>query len=343
MDDISVATTDGVEPVEQGVIADALAGEADRARHDGAAARVPALHVIEWQAPPEPPVPAPRLRIAAWNAERCKYAGESALLLREVGADIVLLSEVDIGMARSGNRHTVADLAGALGAGYAFAVEFVELGLGDDREKVWHAGAANTHGYHGNAILSELALEAPCRIALDDGASWFLPGADPAERRLGGRMAIAARVAGTPLWVVSVHLESNSTLQLRAEQGRRLVAALDRLAPGAPMVIGGDLNTADLPRGDRLPELALERPDETEPLFAIMAAAGFRWQGANDAAPTCRTRPDGTPLPPFTRIDWLFTRGVRPVACGTVPAVAPDGSAISDHDLVWVDLVLDEA
>ena len=343
MDDIGVTTTETMEPVDLQVVDDAIAGDADRARHDAAAARVPALHVIEWQAPPEPPVPAPRLRIAAWNAERCKYAGESALLLREVGADIVLLSEVDVGMARSGNRHTVADLAGALGTGYAFAVEFVELGLGDERECAWHAGAANTHGYHGNAILSELALEAPCRIALDDGATWFLPGADPTQRRLGGRMAVAARVAGTPLWVASIHLESRSCPQLRAEQGRRLIAALERLAPGAPMVIGGDVNTADLPRGDRLPDDAMQRPDETEPLFAVMAAAGFGWQGANDAAPTCRTRPDGTPLPPFTRIDWLFTRGVRPVACGTVPAVAPDGSAISDHDLVWVDLALDEA
>jgi len=343
MDDISMATTNMMAPVELDVIAEAIAGDADRIRHDAAMARVPALHVIEWQAPPEPPVPAPHLRIAAWNAERCKYAGESALLLRETGADIVLLSEVDVGMARSGNRHTVADLAAALGTGYAFAVEFVELGLGDERERLWHAGAANTHGYHGNAILSELALEAPCRIALDEGATWFLPGADPTQRRLGGRMAVAARVAGTPLWVVSVHLESASTPQLRAAQGHRLIAALDRLAPGAPMVIGGDLNTADLPRGDRLPDRAMDRPDEIEPLFAEMAAAGFRWQGANDAAPTCRTRPDGTPQPPFTRIDWLFTRGVRPVGCGTVPAVAPDGSAISDHDLVWVDIALDEA
>ena len=95
------------------------------------------------------------MRIAAWNAERCKYLPESAALLAGIGADVVLLSELDVGMARSGNRHTPRELARALGSGYLFGVEYVELGLGDNREKAWHAGQSNQSGLHGNGILSK--------------------------------------------------------------------------------------------------------------------------------------------------------------------------------------------
>jgi endonuclease/exonuclease/phosphatase family metal-dependent hydrolase len=52
-------------------------------------------------------------------------------------------------------------------------------------------------------------------------------------------------------------------------------------------------------------------------------------------------RPDGYPVPPFRRIDWLFTRGVTASSPRTVPAVDAEGAAISDHDAVVVDLALD--
>ncbi|MBT6727211.1 MAG: hypothetical protein HOA75_10715 [Deltaproteobacteria bacterium] len=38
--------------------------------------------------------------------------------------------------------------------GYAFRVEFVELGLGDPPETAEFNGVPNEHGLHGNAILS---------------------------------------------------------------------------------------------------------------------------------------------------------------------------------------------
>src|SRR5262245_58412698 len=50
---------------------------------------------------------APRsLRVIAWNAERLKHVEASADLLVRAEPDVILLSEVDHGMARSGNRHT---------------------------------------------------------------------------------------------------------------------------------------------------------------------------------------------------------------------------------------------
>jgi endonuclease/exonuclease/phosphatase family metal-dependent hydrolase len=299
--------------------------------HDRFAAQVPALHAIEHRpAPPhsnsgDRPVGA-RLRVAAWNAERLKYHAPSAALLR--GADVVLLTEADIGMARSGNRHTVRDLAEALGMGWAYGVEFVELGLGDARESEWHADEDNRVGLHGNAILSRHPLLDPVIIPLDAGGTWFA-GRSGNQRRLGGRMAMAARLDTLrPLWLVAAHLESHSDAVDRGRQGERLVAAIDRLVPaGAGVVLGGDFNTTEVAG-------SLDAPETVEPLFAVLRDAGFDWRRCNAAGPTQRTRPDGTPVPPFAKLDWLFTRGVAAETPETIPAVDQVGAAISDHEVV---------
>ncbi|WP_051248645.1 endonuclease/exonuclease/phosphatase family protein [Inquilinus limosus] len=299
--------------------------------HDRFAAQVPALTAVEHRpAPVELPVP-PRLRLAAWNAERLKYHAPSAALLR--GTDVVLLTEADIGMARSGNRHTVRDLAEALGMGWAYGVEFVELGLGDARECEWHADEDNRVGLHGNAILSRHPLLDPVIIPLDAGGTWFA-GRSGNQRRLGGRMAVAARLdAPRPLWLVAAHLESHSDAADRARQGERLVAALDRLVPaGAGVVLGGDFNTKEASG-------SLEAPEAEEPLFAVLRDAGFDWRRCNAPGITQRTRPDGTPEPPFARLDWLFTRHVEAEAPETIPAVDAAGAAISDHDAVAATVV----
>ena len=329
-------------PLDPDLHAEALSGPPDPARHDALAARVPALAGLVSSQAADPPAVPSVLRVAAWNAERLKHLAASAALLDRAGADIALLSEVDLGMARSGNRDTAAVLAALLGMDHVYGVEFVELGLGDARETRWHAGERNAAGFHGNAILSRFRLADAFMVRLDDGGAWFGAAASAAQRRLGGRMALAARLADAPrpLWVVEVHLESRSTPELRAAQMRRLLAALSERIGDAPCVIGGDLNTLALPRGDALPEAALRDPSVLEPLFAAAAAAGFAWAGSNTADVTSRTRPDGAPLPPFTRIDWLLVRGLLARAPATLPALGPDGRAISDHDLVAATLAL---
>jgi len=251
-------------------------------------------------------------------------------------------------MARSGNRHTTADLAAALDMGYAYGVEFVELGLGDAREQAWHKGQRNHVGFHGNAILSRLPLQDLALIRLDTGGRWFNDringGAAGTQRRLGGRMAIAGRIATDDgdFVVVSVHLESDSDANDRAQQMTRLLHAINGCYGNARMVIGGDCNTAALPEVDEArPEDSRAwflRCDAYEPLFSVMQQAGFGWRTANDMAATQRQRPDGRPLPPFRRIDWLFTRGLVTSAPRTVAAVDDKGAAISDHDALVVDL-----
>jgi endonuclease/exonuclease/phosphatase family metal-dependent hydrolase len=220
-------------------------------------------------------------------------------------------------MARSGNRHTTADLAASLDMGYAYGVEFVELGLGDEREQSWHKGQRNHAGLHGNAILSRLPLTELALIRFDDSARWFSDRrAAGMQRRLGGRMALAGRIAtdGGDLVVASVHLESDCAAADRARQMTTLLSAMGGCYGNARMVIGGDCNTAELPEVDPArPEDArawFHRCDAYEPLFGVMQHGGFGWRTANDMGTTQRMRPDGKPLPPFRRLDWLFTRGL---------------------------------
>ncbi|WP_139165516.1 endonuclease/exonuclease/phosphatase family protein [Microvirga guangxiensis] len=341
MQDIILQTCPSFPPTPPAEHSAARQAPATKQAHDLIAARIPALHAIEVTPPPSPIPLGSTVRIAAWNAERCKYDKPSSRLLETVAADVTLLSEMDVGMARSGNRHTVHDLASSLQQGFAFAVEFVELGLGDSREMIWHAGQSNTLSLHGNAIMSRSRLADIFVVPLDEGATWF-SNSDADQRRLGGRMAIAARVASAPfpLWVISIHLESRSDPASRALQTRRLLNALRMRIGDAPAVIGGDFNTASLPSDLATGWETCHNLKASEPLFAEMADAGFTWISCNDGHATQRTRPDGTPPPPFNRLDWLFVRGLEVTGCRTWSAVDMEGTAISDHELISVDLRL---
>lgn len=301
--------------------------------HDRLAAKLPALASIEVsRIPDDRTIKRETLLVAAWNAERLKYRAASAGLIKTTEADIVLLSEADIGMARSGNRHTVADLARDLGMSYAYGVEFVEMGLGDSREREWHQNEANAVGFHGNAILTHLPLLDVALIRLDNGGVWWSDAMD-GQGRFGYRMAIAARLETEtgPLVAVVAHLESKSDAVDRARQTGRLLEAVDRFAGDLPVVIGGDFNTNALPEPCR-------DPLGFEPLFNALAEHGYDWNCANDFALTQRTRPDGTPIPPFARLDWLFTRNIGVSNPRTIAAIDENGAAISDHELVIADI-----
>lgn len=328
-------------PIAAVELEEARQAPATKRAHDLIAARIPALHTIQLSPCPSPEPARSTLRIAAWNAERCKYDRPSRRLLESVGADVTLLTEIDVGMARSDNRHTVRDLAEPLRQGFAFAVEFVELGLGDEREMRWHAGERNTLSLHGNAIMSRSRFGDAFVVPLDEGGTWF-SNSDADQRRIGGRMAIGARIAGLsiPLWVVSVHLESRSTPHERAVQTKALLSALRDLIGDAPAVIGGDFNTNALPIEPGALRSACQDPRQVEPLFIPMEEAGFSWANCNDGATTQRMRPDGTPPPPFTRLDWLFVRGVEVESRRTWEAIDAEGAAISDHELISVDIRL---
>jgi endonuclease/exonuclease/phosphatase family metal-dependent hydrolase len=295
------------------------------------AAGLTCLHTTDGRAPRRPAELTGWARVVAWNVQRGRRLPEAAARLRASDADIALLSELDSGMARTGNEDVAAGLAAALGDeyGYTYGAEFVELGLGDHRERAG-AGAddENARGLHGNAIVARTTLADPAVVRLDRGARWF--GRDSPEPRLGGRMAVLATIVlnGTAVRVASTHLENWAGPVERAGQ---FETVLDALGPG-PALIGGDLNTfgtgfdeiLDGPLVRRLHAADPERflwPVAHEPLFAAAGARGFRWEAANLATPTTSHGP--------LKLDWLLTRDLEVRA----PAVV-DAAGLSDHHLV---------
>lgn len=293
----------------------------------------PALTEIELRQPENPSVPS-ELIVGAWNIERCKRVEESASLIRGSGADVVLTTEMDWGMARSSQRHTAREVAAKLGMGYAFGVEFVELGTGDLVETKHFSDMANDHGLHGNAILSRLPFEEVTLIPIDDGGYWFRgnPKKD-GQLRVGGRMAMAAKVsmAGGPIVVVSVHFESESNADERYAQTEHLLEQIMDHYGDHPCVIGGDLNTAELTGLTTSEALS---GHHTEPCFASFEKHGFQWRGLNTGRPTVRAAPGEEVRYPLMRLDWILARGVTGHSPQVVAALCERGEYLSDHELI---------
>lgn len=329
---------------------DALnAGPTSPAAFDATFAGMACLDQIEQRQPPSfDAAPIESARILFWNAERLKFPEPSVEMVRRANADAVVLCELDLGMARTANRHVTADLATALGAGYVYAVEFVELDLGDARERRWFAGERNQAGLHGAGLVSARPLRDPRLIRLERSGRWF----DGAfgERRVGSRIAVMAslEVAGEPVLLVSVHYESHTGPGDRLAQTRVLLDAIDRDFPGRPVLIGGDFNTNTMERAEHEQPGAIHaalaadphrlvRPMRYEPMFAELARRGYDWESCNViGAVTQRTRPDGTPAEPHGRIDWFFARGLVCSDPAVIPAVDENGVAISDHESLAV-------
>ncbi|WP_066702143.1 endonuclease/exonuclease/phosphatase family protein [Celeribacter ethanolicus] len=268
--------------------------------------------------------------VAAWNVERCLFPKDTAAHLMPLAPDVVLLSEVDHGMSRTGQRHTTEEVAAELGMTYAFGVEFFEMGLGGPTERHFCQDDFNALGWHGNAVLSKVPLSKVTLIRLDDHGHWFSTesGADPEQPRLGGRMAIAAVLptkAGE-ICVVSTHLESNAGPAHRQAQFESLLDALDEFAPGMPVLIGGDLNT-----GNHIPP-HFDHRDET--LFELGEARGYDW---GFTAEGMTTRPSLiTPHPErVMKLDWIAAREMRCLDKGVLSSLDTNNRPLADHDCVW--------
>jgi len=327
-------------------------GPRDRETHNRHMMAVPALHEIEVGGQASRRDAGESLRVVAWNVERLRYGDAIGETLRGLAPDIVLLSEVDKGMARSGNGHPLATLADRLGHGYAYGVEFVELDAGSEEERAAARDTPDEEGFHGNAVTSAVPLMRPFMVRFDLSGRWFAP--EPGQPRIGGRMAIGGqvRLGATPVTLVSVHLDNRCEPEERAEQTRILLDAIDRYDATAPVLIGGDFNT--LTAGDAWKtanraawDAELEaRPERLihvepyEPLFKVMAERGYDWKAANNLDQPTQRRSAADAHLPIGRIDWFFTRGLEARDPAVVPAVLPDGSPSSDHEALLVTVSL---
>jgi endonuclease/exonuclease/phosphatase family metal-dependent hydrolase len=113
----------------------------------------------------------PFIKAVAWNIERgldtpgVIRALESNPQLQD--ADVLMLSEVDLGMARTQNRFVVRDIAESLGLHFAFAPCYIALNKGSGVEK--RAVGENRESLHGNALLSRYPMDGVHSLALPNG------------------------------------------------------------------------------------------------------------------------------------------------------------------------------
>ena len=258
---------------------------------------------IEFGRPREP-APRPEsgfLRAVTWNIERGNRLDAIAAYLAENEAiracDVLLLNEVDIGMARSGNRNVAAEIADRLGFEHVFGNSYLCLAHGDTRDG--QSDAANEVGLHGNAILSRWPLRRAENISVAVTRDKF----ESSEKRLGHKKALWAELDSPigPLAVVSVHLDPYASPAQRVRQLADVLRTLQEREISAPVLLGGDLNTTtyDLETIPRLLwNIALKmarggfahaihhymRPHELyeRELFEALRAAHFDFEAFND-------------------------------------------------------------
>jgi endonuclease/exonuclease/phosphatase family metal-dependent hydrolase len=190
-----------------------------------------------------PPAPAkPFYRAVTWNIERgIQFAGilhqlKTHPVLSQ--ADIFLLPETDMGMARSENRNVAKELAQSLGLNYYFVPTYLNLSKGNGTEI--HFEGDNTLGIHGNAVLSRYPLKDFHLIPLHNAKDKM----KGKEKRLGYQQALACTVdfPQGPVRFICAHLDAHSSKRHRRDQMRTIMKFLDGL-PTLPSLFGGDLNT----------------------------------------------------------------------------------------------------
>jgi len=163
------------------------------------------------------------LTVVEFNAERGGNWVHALPLLR--GADIIILNEMDIGMARSGQQHTTRWLARTLGMNYAWGLEFVELTGGTRAEQRAAGDMPNFEGLHGNAFLTRCRIE-DAVVFRDATGPYFDESPNDVnagghEKRLGGRMGMFGRISvnGHTLVIGSTHKLDGHSSAIRAYIG----------------------------------------------------------------------------------------------------------------------------
>lgn len=312
--------------------------------------------------------------MVAWNIQRGRRFDELLRALREdallKSADVLLLSEVDCGMARSGNRHVARELGAALGLSGAFGVSYLVL------EDDWGenpGGAPNQLALAGSAVLARAPIDAVENVDLPELRDKF----SSSEKRLGKKRALVCRIGA--LTVAVAHLDSNASPAGRARQLEAIVQSGERMAGGGALIVGGDLNTTtyDLASAGALARNLIHKlivtgfretinqymtPEKRyeKPIFEVLRAHQLAVDEFNDRAHgtlhfdindeyaiqktrrlvgSLLTRLLAYKLRPWqgrvpARLDWFAGRGVTPLAAFTVENEA------SDHAAIVVDLAL---
>jgi endonuclease/exonuclease/phosphatase family metal-dependent hydrolase len=182
------------------------------------------------------------VKALAWNIERGnRFEGIVEALKNHPqlkDKDLLLLTELDYGMARSANRFVARELAQELKLNYAFAPCYIALQKGSGVEA--NVAGENTKSLHGLATFSKYPMRNVHAIALPNGKDKMLG----KEKRLGYLRALFADIehpAGI-FSAVTVHLDAHSSRKHRHLQMKIVLDHLETL-PKLSTIIGGDWNT----------------------------------------------------------------------------------------------------
>jgi endonuclease/exonuclease/phosphatase family metal-dependent hydrolase len=182
------------------------------------------------------------VKALAWNIERgTQFNGIREALKNNPklkDRDLFLLTELDYGMARSGNRFVAKELADALQLNFAFAPVYIALQKGSGVEEF--AEGENENSIHGLAMFSRYPMKNVHAIPLPNGKDkmWGK------EKRIGHLRALIAEIehpAGA-FRAVTIHLDAHCSREHRRLQMKIILDHLSTLSP-LPTLIGGDWNT----------------------------------------------------------------------------------------------------
>ena len=322
----------------------------DSTSQDQVMAMIPQFSQAEVRNLVPPPQAVPdSLGILVFNMERGVHLAELGDFLETCPAarpfDVILANELDDGCVRSGQKDTARELAERLGMNYVFGLEFIELVNSQDEK-----------GFHGNAIFSRWPIKRARVVRLPEQYNWYFD----RQRRIGGRLAILAEldVAGRSVGVGTIHLENRTHGPGRQAQLETILTAADKLFPGMPVALGGDLNTNTFDGRDKdaiqeiagSPELqrrCLEDVAAWEGCLPAAEAAGYRAMPDQPILTRRKPLPGGGHLD--LRLDWLLLRDLEPTDSRTISTSRADcgfalpssalaaftGEELSDHNAVW--------
>lgn len=182
-------------------------------------------------------------KAVAWNIERGKHCAEVLQVLKTHpelrNADFYLLTEVDWGMARSGNRNITADLGEALELYAYFAPSYYNFTKGHGTER--YLPGKNRVGLHGKSILSRYPLKNLRTIPMPNAIDKL----NSKESRLGQKHSLRGelQVGSKNLSILCAHLDAFSSPRARA---RQLYEVAKQCQGDDCVLLGGDWNTNTL-------------------------------------------------------------------------------------------------
>lgn len=271
-----------------------------------------------------------RLRVTSWNIEHGMALPSIIQTLKEhpvlSTSDILLLTEVDCGMARSSNVHVARELSEKLNLYAAYVPCYFNLDRGSGVENFFIQGT-NVSGLQGHAILSRYPIRHARAVCLPNTKD-HLHGK---ERQIGNEYALIVNIQHPAFSfdAVCVHLAEHSSRKQRVAQMKEISKSLHNQHGRA--IMGGDLNTSTYNSNSatrailrfwrRVSRSSFHETYFEKKLFQTMRDVGFTEEGFD------------------LKLDAFLGRRFKPVFTEIVNDLPRGNDRYSDHNPMVVDIL----